>query len=107
MPEDKLNIELIKKITTVKEATLSSLRNKTWKKVHEGTGKAHKLFTNITAGNITKLNKLTYIEAKLVCYKNNVPLRNENRNTNQRWKISLEGQVKELVKAKILRDMLS
>ena len=47
-------------------------------------------------GNITELNELIYVGAKLARDKTGVPQRNPNRNTKSEWEIRLKGQVKEL-----------
>ena len=65
LTQDKINVELIKKIMTEKKTILPSLRKQDWKKDKIETKKISKLLTNIPT-NITKFNKLFYTGAKLV-----------------------------------------
>ena len=75
--ENKINVELKKKIMTGKKSTLLSFRNQDWKKVLVEIKKVNKLIPNILTDNITKLNELIYAAAKPVCDKIGVPLRNQ------------------------------
>ena len=65
--EDKINVELIKKIMTEKKTMVPTRRNKDWERVEVKNEKLNKLFTNISTGNITELNEL--VHAELVCDK--------------------------------------
>ena len=62
--EDKINLELIRKIMTWKKTTLPSLRNHDWKKVNEEKQKEKKLFRYIPTCNMTEINELIYADAK-------------------------------------------
>ena len=66
--EEKMNIDIIKRIISKKKTTLPSLRNKDWRKVTFETKKVNDLLTNIPT-NITELNDLIYAGAKLVSKK--------------------------------------
>ena len=71
--EDKMNLELKKKIKIKKKTTLPSLINQDWNKVQVGSEKVNKLLPNSPTGNITELNELFYTWAKLICNKIGVP----------------------------------
>ena len=64
--------------------------------------KKDKLLPNISTSYLTELNGLTYVGAKLVCYKSDVSLSNPKGNTKPKWEIRLEGEVKKLRQAKML-----
>ena len=78
--EDKINLQLRKKIMTEKKTSLLPLRNQDWKNQGK-TEKGNKLFPNISTDCITELNEQIYAGAKLVNDKISVPLGNSNRNT--------------------------
>ena len=63
--EEKMNIEIIKRIISEKKTTLPSLMIEDWKTVKAETEKINKLSTNIFS-IIMELNDLIYSEAKLV-----------------------------------------
>ena len=63
--EDKINVELIKKVITEKKTILPFVRNQNWKKHKRETEKVNKPLPNIPTDNITKLNNLIYAGAKL------------------------------------------
>ena len=79
--ENKINVELIKKIMNEKKTTLRSLRNQEWKNGKVENENVNKLLTNIQTGNITERNEPISAVAKLNSYKIVVNLRNANRNT--------------------------
>ena len=54
--EEKINVEIMKRIMSEKKTTLLSLRNQDWKTVKSGTKKVSDLLTNIPTNNITELN---------------------------------------------------
>ena len=56
--EDRIYVELIKKIMTEKETILTSLINQDRKKLKVETEKINKLLTNIPTCNATELNEL-------------------------------------------------
>ena len=76
-------------MTEKKPTTLRSLRKEDWKEVMVETKKANKLLINIPSGNIIELNKLIYAEAKLVCQKIGISLKNSNKNL----KINLDAKL--------------
>ena len=78
--EDKINVEVIKKIMVQKKTTFLSLWNQDWEKVKVETGGVKKLLINIPTNNITELNELIYARAKLTSDKINVPQRKPNKN---------------------------
>ena len=51
------------------KATLPSLRNQDGNTIKAETAKMNKLFTHTSTDNITQLNALIYVGAKLICYK--------------------------------------
>ena len=59
---------------------LPSLRKQDEKKFKVKTGKINKLLSNILTDNITELNELIHLGAKLAGDKIGAPLRNANRN---------------------------
>ena len=71
--DDKINVELMKKIMT-------SFRNQDWKKVKVETEKKNKLLPNIAMDNIAELNKLIYRETTLIRDKSDALIRKLNRN---------------------------
>ena len=71
-----------------KKTTLPSLRNIEWRTVKTET--ENKLNTYISTKNITELNELIYVGAKLVCEKIGVPLKSTNKKSKPRWEIQLE-----------------
>ena len=81
--EDKINVELVKKIMTENKITLLSLRNQDYKKVKVENEKVNKSLLNIPTDNITELNELIYAGAKLACNKIGVP----QMNSKQKYKI--------------------
>ena len=68
-----MNVEFIKKIITAKKTAFVSLRDQDWKKAKVEIKKVNKLLPNISTGNITELNELSYPGVKLVCDKIGVP----------------------------------
>ena len=73
------------------------------KKVKVKTEPKNKLWKHIPADNITELNDLIYVGAKLVTDKIVIPLRNPNRNNKKKpwWEISLEVLIKKLRQEKV------
>ena len=69
--EKKYNVNTIKNIISEKKTTLPSLRNQEWRTVK--SEKVNDLLTNLQTNNITELNNLIYVGAKLVCEKNGFP----------------------------------
>ena len=61
------------------------------------TEKLNQVLTYIPK-NITESNELIYAEAKLVCEKIGVPLKNTNKKLKPGWEIRLETQIKTLRK---------
>ena len=55
--EDKINVELIKKIVANKKTTLPSLKNQDWNKSH-WNWKDKQIINKYPSGNITELSKL-------------------------------------------------
>ena len=56
--EEKVNVEIMKRIMSEKKTTVPSLRNQDWRLVKSGTEKVNDLLTNIPTNNITELNDL-------------------------------------------------
>ena len=92
--EEKMNIEILKRIMSEKKTTLPSLRNQDGKTARVETYKINELLTHISTYNITELNELIYAEAKLVWNRIGVSLKNTNRNSKLGWEIRLETQTK-------------
>ena len=65
--EDKMNVDLMKKIMTENKTTLPSPKTQDWEKIQAKKQKVNELLTNIPTGNITELNELIYINAELFC----------------------------------------
>ena len=68
--EEKMNVDIIKRIMSEKKTTLASLRHQDWRTVKSETDKMNDLLTNIPTNDITESDDLIYVEAKLVCEKN-------------------------------------
>ena len=75
---------------TEKKTTLTFFRNQDWKKVKVETENGSKLLPNIPTHDITELNELIYVGAKLVYDEIGVRLKNPNRNTKPGWEIKSE-----------------
>ena len=75
-------------------ATLPSVRNIEWRTVKTEMNKMNQLLTYISANKITELNELIYARAKLDCEKIGIPPESTKKESNQRWEIRLERQVK-------------
>ena len=103
--EEKINVELIKKIMTEKKTTLllikiyliylimtekktplPSPRNQDWKKCKVEIEKVNKFLPNIPTGNITGLNKQIYVGENLVIDKNQF----SSRESKQKYKTRME-----------------
>ena len=97
-----MRVELLKKIMTEKMTTLPFLRNKKRKKVKAKT-KTIKLVINIITDSISELNKLIYTGENLVCDEFGKSLKILKRKSNSGREFRLEGQVKKLRLAKMLR----
>ena len=102
--EEKINVEIMKKIIPEKKTTLPSLRNQDERTVKFETVKVNDLLTNIPENNITELNDLIYAGAKLVCEKIGVPLKTTDGKFKPGWELRLELQIRKLwQQARILK----
>ena len=70
--------------------------NQDWRTVKSETEKVNNLRTNITTNNITELNDLIYVGAKLVCEKVRIPLKTTDRKSKPGWELRLESQIRKL-----------
>ena len=64
--EDKINVEIMKRVMSEKKTTLSSLRNQDWRTVKSKTKKVNDLLRNILTNNIAEQNNLIYAGAKIL-----------------------------------------
>ena len=80
--EEKINVDIIKRIMSVKKTTLASLRNQDWGTVKSKTVKVNDLLKNFPTNEITGLNDLIYAAAKLVSGKIGVSLKTTDRNSD-------------------------
>ena len=94
--EEKINVEVMKRIMSEKKTTLSSLRSKDWGTVKSETEKVNDLLKNIPTKNITELNDLIYSGAKLVFEKIEVPLETTNKKSKPVWELRLKSQIRKL-----------
>ena len=84
------------------QTTLLSPRNQDWKKIKVET---EKILKYIPRGNLTELNELIYLRAKLVEDKIGIPQRNLDTNTKPGWEMRIEGRIKMLRQhAKLLEE---
>ncbi len=63
-PRGKMNLDIIKRITSEKKIILPSLKNQDCRMVKSQTKKVKDLLTNIPTDDITELNDLIYAGAK-------------------------------------------
>ena len=68
--------------------TLPSLRNIEWRTVKTETNKINQVLLYISTKNITELNELFYVGAKLVCQKIGIPPKSTKKNQNQDGKFN-------------------
>ena len=80
-----------------------SYETKTVKKMKLRTEKVNKLLKNIASNNITELNDLIYIGAKLVSDKIVIPPRNPKRNTKADCEIRREQMKKPREDLKVIK----
>ena len=73
---------------------LPSLRNIEWKTLKIETEKIDHILSYIPMNNITKLNELIYVGAKLVCEKIRIPSKSTKKQSKPGWEIRLETQIK-------------
>ena len=92
-------VENLKRIISEKKIRLPSLRNQDWKIVKAETGKINELLIHISTKNITELNQLIYVGAKLICDKIGVLPKNTNKTSKLGWEIRLDTQ-KPTIKSK-------
>ena len=84
--EQKLNLKNLKRIMNSEKTTLPSLRNIEWRIVKTETNKVNQVLTSISTNNITELNELIYVGAKLVCEKIGI----SSKSTKEKSKPGLE-----------------
>ena len=88
--EQKVNLENVKRIINSEKTILPSLRNIEWKTLKIETNKINHILTYITTNNITELNKLIYVGAKLVCENIGTPSKSTKKQQKPGWEIRLE-----------------
>ena len=86
------------------KTTLTSLRNIEWKTLKIETNKINHILPYIPTNNITKLNELFYVGAKLVCENIGIPSKSTKKQSKPGWEIRLETQIQKLRKqARMIR----
>ena len=80
------------------KATLPSLRNIEWKTLKVETNKTNQILPYIPTNNISELNELIYVGAKLVCEKIGIPSKSMKKQSKLGWEIRLETQIKNTTK---------
>ena len=75
------------------ETILPPLKNMAWRKLKIETEEINHLLTYIPTKNITELNELVYVRAKLVCEKNQGSLKEHEQKSKPGWEIQLETQI--------------
>ena len=103
--EQKTNVENVKRIMNSKKTNLPSLRNIEWRTLKTETNKINHILPYISTNNITELNELISVGAKLVCEKIGTPSISTKKRSKPGWEIRLETQVKNLRKqAKMVKQ---
>ena len=78
--------------------TLPSLRNIEWKIVRAKTNKVNQVLAYTSTNDITELNELIYIGAKLVCEKIGIPSKSLEEKSKPGGEFRLETQIKKSTK---------
>ena len=94
--EEKINVDIIKKIMFEKKTSLPSFMSQNWRTVRSEAEKVKDLLKNISTNDITELNDLIYTGAKLVCEKIGFPLKTTNRKSKPEWEHRIESQIKSI-----------
>ena len=98
LQEQKTNLENVKRIRSSEKTTLPSLRNIEWKTLKIETNKINHILPYIQTNNITELNELIYVGAKLVCDKIGISSKSTKKQSKPGWEIRLETQIKKPTK---------
>ena len=92
--EQKVNLEIVKRIMSSEKTILPSLRNIEWKTLKIETNKINHILPYIPMNNITALNELIYAGAKLVCENIGIPSKSTKEQQKPGWKFRQESQIK-------------
>ena len=90
--EQKMNMEIIKRIMSEKKVIIPFPRNQRWKTV-KAEKKKEQIIKKYLNQQHHRLNEQIYAWAKLVWDKIGVLLENANRNSKPGWEIKLETQI--------------
>ena len=96
--EQKVNLEIVKRIMSCEKTILPSIRNIEWKTLKIETNKIDHILPYIPTNNSTELNELIYAGAKLVCEKMGIPSKRTKEQSKSEWEIRLETQIKQTTK---------
>ena len=87
------------------KTNLPSLRNIEWRTLKTKTNKINQVLPYISTNNITELNELIYVGAKLFCEKIGIPSKSTKKKSKPGSEIRLETQIKNLRKlAKMIKQ---
>ena len=89
------------------KTTLPSLRNIEWRtlKTKKQKNRINQILPCISTNNISELNDLIYVGARLVCEKIGVPSKSTKKHSKPGWEVRLETQIKKLRKqAKMMKQ---